>query len=47
MKKIALIALLSTVGLTQVAHAYLYKAPCPEGTYLTSAGHCQPDWDFD
>jgi hypothetical protein len=20
---------------------------CPEGTYRTGAGHCQPDFDFD
>ncbi len=78
MKKIVLIALLTTVGLAQTAHAdkphepgiVLSEAPttsskkiqtdrvvtpragipiveCPEGTYLTPAGHCQPDFEFD
>ncbi|MEN5239718.1 MULTISPECIES: hypothetical protein [Pseudomonas] len=50
MKKLVLIALLTTAGLTQLAHAYVTDMsipPCPEGTYLTPMGQCQPDFDFD
>ncbi|WP_248919627.1 hypothetical protein [Pseudomonas entomophila] len=52
MKKFALIALIATAGLIPVAHAAggwspVPAIPCPEGTYLTSAGHCQPPFDFD
>ncbi|MDH0729880.1 hypothetical protein N5F23_24340 [Pseudomonas sichuanensis] len=44
MKKLVLIALLTTAGLTQLAHA---NPACPEGTYWTPVGLCQPDFDFD
>ncbi|WP_283811812.1 hypothetical protein [Pseudomonas entomophila] len=44
MKKFALIALIATAGMIQIAHA---ADSCPEGTYLTPVGHCQPDWEFD
>ncbi|MFJ3450313.1 hypothetical protein ACIPM0_19155 [Pseudomonas sichuanensis] len=48
MKKLVLIALLATAGLTQLAHASGgYIPDCPKGTYPTFAGHCQPDFDFD
>lgn len=23
------------------------STPCPEGTYLTEAGHCNPSFEFD
>ncbi|MFJ4156503.1 hypothetical protein ACIPZF_17100 [Pseudomonas sp. NPDC089752] len=49
MKKIALIALLATAGMAQVAYAQ-FPPPsieCPAGTYPTPAGHCQPDFEFD
>ncbi|MFJ4346262.1 hypothetical protein [Pseudomonas sp. NPDC089401] len=45
MKMIALIALLATAGLAQAAPNDWPN--CPEGTYPTQAGFCQPDWDFD
>lgn len=67
MQKFALIALLATTGMTQVAQgsntarvgtidmassalfALGQVAPiaCPEGTYITPMGFCQPDFDFD
>lgn len=47
MKKLALIALLATAGLTQVAYASVPEVPCPEGTYPTAVGLCQPAFDFD
>ncbi|MFJ2985366.1 MULTISPECIES: hypothetical protein [unclassified Pseudomonas] len=49
MKKIALIALLATAGLVQVAQAQNPPPPvaCPEGTYPTPVGVCQPLFDFD
>ena len=67
MQKFALIALLATMGMTQVAQgsnaarvntidmtssalfALGQVAPiaCPEGTYITPVGLCQPDFDFD
>ncbi|MEN8642631.1 hypothetical protein [Pseudomonas sichuanensis] len=48
MKKLVLIALFATAGLTQLAHASGgYISYCPEGTYRTPVGHCQPDFDFD
>ncbi|MCG8291763.1 hypothetical protein [Pseudomonas entomophila] len=49
MKKFAMIALLATAGLFQVAHASYpeFLEKCPEGTYMTAAGLCQPDFDFD
>ncbi|CAK14930.1 hypothetical protein [Pseudomonas entomophila] len=67
MQKIALIALLATTGMTQVAYGssavlvgtidtafvvlpalgQVSSIPCPEGTYMTPVGLCQPDFDFD
>ena len=67
MQKIALIALLATTGMMQVAHGsnavreggidaaivvlfalgQVASIQCPKGTYMTSVGVCQPDFDFD
>ncbi|MFR0713984.1 hypothetical protein ACLUS7_02865 [Enterobacterales bacterium BD_CKDN230030183-1A_HGKHYDSX7] len=48
MKSIAWLTLVAMTALVQVAHAQTRQPlPCPEGTYPTSAGHCQPEWDFD
>lgn len=49
MKKFAMIALLATAGLFQVAHASnpVFVERCPEGTFMTPTGLCQPDFDFD
>ncbi|MDF9619651.1 hypothetical protein P5705_18550 [Pseudomonas entomophila] len=52
MKKFALIALIASAGMIQVAHAAygwstVLSISCPEGTYLTPVGHCQPEWEFD
>lgn len=47
MKRFALIAFLATAGLTQVALAGDWPDNCPEGTYPTPVGHCQPAWEFE
>lgn len=49
MKMITLIALLATAGLAQVAQAQNPPPDtlCPEGTYPTKLGVCQPEFDFD
>ncbi|CAK14931.1 hypothetical protein [Pseudomonas entomophila] len=49
MKKFAMIALLATTGLFQVAHASGpgFIDQCPEGYFMTATGLCAPDFDFD
>ncbi|WP_252088633.1 hypothetical protein [Pseudomonas sp. MWU13-3659] len=49
MKKFAMIALLATAGMFQVAHASYpeFLEKCAEGYYMTETGGCQPDFDFD
>lgn len=53
MKNFALIALLTTAGLVQVANAnpsnfYPLLPTCPDGTsYSELVDACQSDWEFD